>query len=77
MCLAIPGQIISIDGSGLERSGEVRFGGVTQAVALGYVPEAQLGDYVIVHAGCAISLLDEEAAKESLADYESWKGQFR
>ena len=75
MCLAIPGQILSIMGSGLERSGELRFGNMTRTVALGYVPEAIVGDYVIVHAGCAISILDEQAAQESLAAFDEWRGQ--
>ena len=75
MCLAIPGEILSIEGTGLERRGEVRFGNVQQSVALGYVPEAQPGDYVIVHAGCAISVLDEEEARESLAALQQWQAQ--
>lgn len=75
MCLAVPGKIMSIEGEGLERHGEVLFGAVSQSVALGYVPEALCGDYVIVHAGCAISVLDEEAARESLAALDEWRAQ--
>jgi len=75
MCLAVPGEILNIEGVGLERRGEVRFGNVRQSVALGYVPEAEPGDYVIVHAGCAISVLDEEAAQESLAALAQWRDQ--
>jgi hydrogenase expression/formation protein HypC len=72
MCLAVPGKILSIVGDNLERTGEVSFGGVLREVALGYVPEAVVGDYVVVHAGCAIGLLDEEAARESLDALAQW-----
>ena len=51
----------------LERSGKVNFGGVVKDVNLAYVPEAQVGDYVIVHVGFAISQLDEEEANQTLA----------
>ncbi len=65
MCLAIPGKIESItDTDPLLRVGRVSFGGVVKEVSLAYVPEASVGDYVIVHVGLAISRLDEdEAAK--------------
>jgi hydrogenase expression/formation protein HypC len=66
MCLGIPGQIVEIGPEGLMRMGKVDFGGVVREVCLAYVPEAQLGDYVIVHAGFAISQLDEEEAQETL-----------
>ena len=63
MCLAIPGNILSIiDDNPLTRCGKVNFGGVVKEVNLAYVPEADIGDYVIVHAGFAISTLDEEEA---------------
>ncbi len=65
MCLAIPGQIQSIDEDDL-RTGTVSFAGVTKEVCLAFVPEASVGDYVIVHVGFAISKVDEQAAKESL-----------
>lgn len=65
MCLAVPGRIENII---LEdpvlRSGRVSFGGVSREVNLAFVPEAQPGDYVIVHVGMAISTLDEEEAQE-------------
>ncbi len=75
MCLAIPGQILSLsqpqpdkpDGC-LYRTGEVCFGGITKEVSLAYVPEATIGDYVIVHVGFAISILDEVAAQQTLED---------
>jgi len=66
MCLGIPAKILEIDGSGLLTMGKVDFGGVTREVCLAYVPEAAAGDYVIVHAGFAISRLNEEEALQSL-----------
>ncbi len=66
MCLAIPGQIQRIQDDDL-RTGTVSFSGVTKDVCLALVPEASVGDYVIVHVGFAISKIDEQAAKESLA----------
>lgn len=63
MCLAIPGKVASISGEEpLTRMGRVDFGGVLKQASLAFVPEAQVGDYVIVHAGFAISRLDEEEA---------------
>jgi len=63
MCLAIPGKILSLtDAEPLERMGRVSFGGIIKEVSLAYVPEAKLGDYVIVHVGFAISTLDEAEA---------------
>lgn len=65
MCLAVPGKIMSTSaGDSLERTGKVSFGGVIKEVSLAYVPEAQVGDYVIVHVGFALSRVDEaEAAR--------------
>jgi hydrogenase expression/formation protein HypC len=77
MCLAVPGKIISItpgasqSASGdldLFRSGKVSFEGVLKTVNLAYVPEAQVGDYVIVHTGFALSILDPEEAEQTLRD---------
>jgi hydrogenase expression/formation protein HypC len=63
MCLAVPGKIISIDGTeSFERVGRVNFGGIIKEACLAYVPDAKIGDYVIVHVGFAISLLDEGEA---------------
>ncbi len=65
MCLAIPGKITSISGDDpLMRTGKVDFGGILKEVSLAYVPEAQLGDYVIVHVGFALSRLDEAEAQQ-------------
>ena len=62
MCLAVPGKIISISGEDLARQGRVDFGGVLKEVNLAYVPQAQVGEYVLVHVGFAISVVDEEEA---------------
>jgi hydrogenase expression/formation protein HypC len=61
MCLGIPGEIQSVTDGEL-RSGTVAFGGIVKEVCLAYVPEARVGDYVVVHAGFAISTIDPEAA---------------
>lgn len=66
MCLAVPGKIVELDEEDAMRMGKVDFGGVIHEASLAYVPEARLGDYVIVHAGFAISQLDEEEAHETL-----------
>jgi hydrogenase expression/formation protein HypC len=65
MCLAIPGKITSISGEDpLLRTGKVDFGGILKEVNLAYVPEAGIGDYVIVHVGFALSRVDEAEAKQ-------------
>jgi hydrogenase expression/formation protein HypC len=66
MCLAIPGQILSIE-EGELTVGMVSFGGIKKEVCLALVPEARVGDYVIVHVGFAISKLDEDIAHQTLA----------
>lgn len=66
MCLGIPGQIVdTIEVAGLPM-GSVDFGGVTREVCLAYVPQARVGDFVIVHVGFAISLVDEVEARRTL-----------
>ncbi len=68
MCLAVPGKIISIEGDDpLLRSGKVDFAGAVKHINLAYVPEARIGDYVLVHVGFAISRIDEQQARETLA----------
>jgi hydrogenase expression/formation protein HypC len=65
MCLAVPGKLISVDDSpSLMRSGKVDFGGILKEVSLAYVPEAKLGDYVLVHVGFALSIVDEAEANQ-------------
>lgn len=67
MCLAVPGQIISIEGDEpLSRTARVSFSGVVKEVSLAYVPEAKTGDYVIVHVGFALNIIDEEEARQTL-----------
>ncbi|MFN5855170.1 MAG: HypC/HybG/HupF family hydrogenase formation chaperone [Pseudanabaenaceae cyanobacterium] len=69
MCLAVPGQIVEIN-QGIDvlwRTGKVSFGGVFKEISLAYVPEAQVGDYVVVHVGFALSIVDQEEAKETLS----------
>lgn len=66
MCLGVPGRILSRDDSAPLAMGRVDFGGVVKEVCLATVPEATLGDYVIVHAGFAISRVDPEAAALAL-----------
>jgi hydrogenase expression/formation protein HypC len=64
MCLAIPGRILEITGDDdLSRAGRIDFGGVIREASLAAVPEARVGDFVIVHAGVALSVLDEEEAR--------------
>ncbi len=63
MCLAVPGKILDVSGTDpIMRTGRVDFGGIVKEINLAYVPEAQVGEYVIVHAGFAISTLDETEA---------------
>ncbi len=75
MCLAIPGKIISIeDGDDLlKKVGKVSFGGIVKKVSLAYVPEVQIGNYVVVHVGFALSIIDENEAQQTLADLEAIK----
>jgi len=69
MCLAIPGRIISVNGAdALARTGTVDFGGIQKEVSLAFVPEALVGDYVIVHVGFALSKVDESEAN-TVFDY--------
>jgi hydrogenase expression/formation protein HypC len=64
MCLAVPGKILSITGEDLLRMSRVSFGGTVKEVNLAYVPEARIGDFVLVHIGFAISKIDEDEAKK-------------
>jgi hydrogenase expression/formation protein HypC len=66
MCVAVPLLVKSIDGL----RAEVEMAGVTRVVSLDLTPDAKVGDYVIVHAGFAISILDEEEAEETLELFE-------
>jgi hydrogenase expression/formation protein HypC len=73
MCLAVPGKVIGIEenserngNSSLWRTGKVSFSGIIKEVSLAYVPEVKIGDYVIVHVGFALSIVDPEEAEETL-----------
>lgn len=72
MCLGVPGQVVSLNdpNEGLVM-GKVSFGGVEREVCFGYAPEAKVGDYVLVHVGFAISVLDETEAQRILQDFEA------
>jgi hydrogenase expression/formation protein HypC len=67
MCLAIPGKLLAITAQLDEtfRTGKVSFGGIQKEVNLYMVPEAKVGDYVLVHVGVAINVVDEEEAKQT------------
>jgi len=67
MCLGVPGRIIEINHRDGLRMAAVDFGGVTREVCLDYVPEAQVGDYCLVHVGFALNLLSEAEADETLS----------
>ncbi len=66
MCLALPGKILSIHQNFDLPMGEVDFSGIKKQVCLAYTPEAQIGDYVIVHVGFAISIFNEKQAHKML-----------
>ena len=68
MCLAVPGQVLDIEGDDmLTRQGRVSFAGIVKVVNLAYTPEAEQGDYVLVHAGFALTVIDEAQALQTLA----------
>jgi len=66
MCLAIPGKLLEIDRGSQPVMGTVSFGGIRKSVCLDLVPDAVIGEYVIVHVGFAISKMDEREALETL-----------
>ena len=65
MCLAIPGKVLEISELAGIRTARVEFGGICRQVYLGFVPEAQVGDFVMVHVGFAISVVDAEEAERT------------
>ena len=72
MCLGVPGRVMAIDAAGVGMTmGRVSFGGIVKEVCLAYTPQAQVGDYVLVHVGFAISVLDEEEAEGTLRFLET------
>lgn len=71
MCLAIPGKVLTIEGEDPNfRSARVDFGGVQRGVNLAFTPEAKIGDYVLVHVGFSLSVIDEAEALKNLATLE-------
>ncbi len=76
MCLAVPGKIAEIrHGSDpLQRTGRVDFEGVAKDVSLAYVPEAKVGDYVIVHVGFALSVVDADEAEKVFSYVREMEG---
>ena len=67
MCLGVPGKIVEIyEKDGLPM-GKIDFGGVTREACLAYVPEAQIGDYTLIHVGFALNVISEADAQETLA----------
>lgn len=68
MCLGVPGQVVRVERNDLGMTmGVVRFGGISKEVCLMYTPDADVGDWVLVHVGFAISKLDEQAARDVFA----------
>lgn len=70
MCLAVPGRVAEIYDDRGTPMGLVDFGGVTKTICLAFTPEVGVGDYTIVHAGFAITVLDEDAARQTLDLFE-------
>ena len=70
MCLAVPGRVVSIAEVDGTLMADVDFGGVHKQVCLQYIPDATVGEYVVVHVGFAIQRLDEDSAKQTLANFE-------
>ena len=71
MCLAVPGEILSIDEKDqLSRSAKVSFAGTIKDINLATLPEAKVGDYVAVHAGFALNIIDKEEALKSISYFE-------
>ncbi len=68
MCLAVPGQVVELDGS----MGRVDFGGVQRELCMDLLPEVELGSWVLAHAGFAIQILDEEEARKTLELFREW-----
>jgi len=70
MCLAIPGLVVSLEERDGTQMADVDFGGVRKDVCLEYIPDVQVGEYVVVHVGFAIQRLDEQSARDTLANFE-------
>lgn len=70
MCLAVPGRVLSVHETNGTTMADVDFGGARKQVCLAYIPDIQVGEYVIVHVGFAIQRLDEASALETLETFE-------
>ena len=70
MCLGVPGRVLDIRDERGTQMATVDFGGVTKDVCLAYTPQAQVGDYTLIHAGFAITMVDEESALKTLELFE-------
>ena len=64
MCLGVPGKLLEVHAHEDPPMGKVEFGGISKEICLAYTPEAQVGQYVLVHVGFAISVIDEAEAEE-------------
>jgi hydrogenase expression/formation protein HypC len=67
MCLGVPGKITEIYERGGLRMGRIDFGGIVKEACLAYVPEAEIGDYTLIHVGFALNVIDEQEALETLS----------
>ena len=67
MCLAVPGRVLSVERSGANRAARVEFGGLVKEVSLDFVPAARPGDYVLVHVGFALAIVDAAEAARTFA----------
>ncbi len=72
MCLAVPGKVIEIYEEAGLKMGKIDYSGTVNKACLAYVPEVKVGQYVIVHAGFAISVLDEDEAEEVFQTFDEW-----
>jgi hydrogenase expression/formation protein HypC len=76
MCLAIPGKVLTIDKDVQPTMGKVSFAGIQRPVCMEWLPEAKVGDYVLVHVGFALSKVDEKEALETLEIFKQLEGGF-
>lgn len=75
MCLAVPGKVLTIEGDeDLLRMGRVAFGGIVKEVSLAYVPEVKIGEFVLVHAGFALTVIDVQEADRLLVYWREMVG---
>ncbi len=70
MCLAVPGEVLSLYEAEGTTMGKVNFGGVIKEVCFAYLPDIQIGDFTLVHVGFAISRVDEQSARKTLQTFE-------